>query len=208
MKTPITITISRQFGTNGREIGRILAEELNIAYYNKEIMYQIAKDLNMDPSFFEEENKNDAGFYAISNRNFALANMTELSLNAQLYNKSSEFIQSIAKKESSVIIGRCSDYILKDMKNVIRVFCYCDLETRIKVAINEYGLKGRKVKKFVETQDQRRAGFYEFYTNQKWGESSNYDLMINTAHVSCKEAVEMIKTIYLIKKESGNECSL
>ncbi len=202
MKTPITITISRQFGTNGREIGRILAEQLNIAYYNKEIMYQIAKDLNMDPSFFEEENKNDAGFYAISNRNFALANMTELSLNAQLYNKSSELIKSIAEKESSVIIGRCSDYILKDMDNVIRVFCYCDLETRIHVAVNEYGLKGRKIKKFVETQDQRRAGFYEFYTNQKWGKPSNYDLMINTAHVSCKEAVEMIKTIYLIKQES------
>ncbi len=202
MKTPITITLSRQFGTNGREIGRILAEELNIAYYNKEIMYQIAKDLNMDPSFFEEENKNDAGFYAISNRNFALANMTELSLNAQLYNKSSELIKSIAEKESSVIIGRCSDYILKDMDNVIRVFCYCDLETRIHVAVNEYGLKGRKIKKFVETQDQRRAGFYEFYTNQKWGKPSNYDLMINTAHVSCKEAVEMIKTIYLIKQES------
>lgn len=202
MKTPITITLSRQFGTNGREIGRILAEELNIAYYNKEIMYQIAKDLNMDPSFFEEENKNDAGFYAISNRNFALANMTELSLNAQLYNKSSELIKLIAEKESSVIIGRCSDYILKDMDNVIRVFCYCDLETRIHVAVNEYGLKGRKIKKFVETQDQRRAGFYEFYTNQKWGKPSNYDLMINTAHVSCKEAVEMIKTIYLIKQES------
>ncbi len=205
MTKAITITISRQFGTNGREIGRILSQKLNIAYYDKEIMYKIAKDLNMDPSFFEEENKNDAGFYSISNRNFALANMTELSLNSQLYNKSSEWIQSIAKKESSVIIGRCSDYILKDMENVIRIFCYCDLETRIKVAMQDYGLKGRKIRKFVETQDQRRKGFYEFYTDQKWGVPSNYDLMINTARISLDEAVEFIMAYYQKKQSLLNE---
>lgn len=205
MTKPITITISRQFGTNGKEIGQIVAKKLDITYYDKEIMYQIAKDMDMDPSFFDEENKNDAGFFSISNRNFALTNMTELSLNSQLYNKSSEWIQSIADKESAVIIGRCGNYILKEKKNVIRVFCYCDLETRIKVAIEKYGLKGRKVKKFVETQDQRRSGFYEFYTHQKWGNPSDYDLMINTAHVSLEEAVELIIAYYHKKQSLLND---
>lgn len=205
MTKPITITISRQFGTNGKEIGQIVAKKLDITYYDKEIMYQIAKDMDMDPSFFDEENKNDAGFFSISNRNFALTNMTELSLNSQLYNKSSEWIQSIADKESAVIIGRCGNYILKEKKNVIRVFCYCDLETRIKVAIEKHGLKGRKVKKFVETQDQRRSGFYEFYTHQKWGDPSDYDLMINTAHVSLEEAVELIIAYYHKKQSLLND---
>lgn len=196
MKKNIIITISRQFGSNGREIGRILAEYLDIGYYNKEIMYKIAKDMDINPRFFKENNRNDAGFFSVTNRNRTLGNMTELSVNSAVFEKSSQLIQGIAQRESAVIVGRCADYILKDNPDVIKVFCYSSLEDRIQWAIDEYKVKPRKVKKFVQTQDQRRSGFYEFYTNQIWGEASNYDLMINTSMLSVHEVIALLSALY------------
>ncbi|MDX8418237.1 AAA family ATPase [Absicoccus intestinalis] len=192
----VMITISRQFGTNGREIGRVLAEYLDIGYYNKELMAQIANDMKIDPSFFEENNLNDAGFFRLSKRTFTLSTMAEISVNSELYEKSCELIQGIAQRESAVIVGRCADYILRDHPNVIRVFCYSDRDTRIKVAMNAYGVPFKKVDKFVDLQDQKRSGFYEFYTNQKWGQPANYDLMINTSTVSLEEAVKLLAHWY------------
>ena len=199
MNEPVIFTMSRQFGTNGREIGRQLAKHLGIAYYDKEIMHDIANQMQMDASFFEEDNRNDNGFFSISNRNFALANMTEISLNSQLFEKSSELIKDIATKESAIIVGRCSDYILREQSNVIRVFFYSDIETRIQVAIHNHGIKAKKARKYVEMQDQKRSGFYEFYTQQTWGDPSNYDLMINTTHISIPEAIALLSAVYQAK---------
>lgn len=196
MNKHVVITISRQFGSNGREIGRVLAEYLDIGYYNKEIMYQIAKEMDISPKFFEEENRNDAGFFSVSNRNHTVANMTELSVNATVFEKASRLIQGIAATESAVIIGRCADYILKEDPHVIKVFCYSDIEDRIKWAMNEYKVKARKVRKFVQLQDQKRSGFYEFYSNQTWGKASNYDLMINTSMLNVDEVVELLAALY------------
>ena len=119
MKKNIVFTISRQFGSNGREIGRRLAEYLDIGYYNKEIMKQIADDLDISPEFFEEKNLNDSGFLTMTRSPFGLSSITEFSVNGQFYEKAKDFIRSIANTESAVIIGRCSDYILKDNPNCI-----------------------------------------------------------------------------------------
>ena len=110
------ITISRQFGSNGQEIGRQLAEYLDIGYYNKEIMLYIAQQIGVRPEFFEEDNMNEAGFYNVGRNNW-LSNMTELSVNAQVFEMAKEMIQGIAQTESAVIVGRCADFILKDNPN-------------------------------------------------------------------------------------------
>lgn len=195
MKKNIIITISRQFGSNGREIGRLLAEYLDIGYYNKEIMESIAQDLGIDADFFREENRNDQGLYALPGHH-ALSTITELSINSEIYEKASHMIQGIAQRESAVIVGRCADYILREHDETIRLFIYSNLEDRLHRSVEEYKVPLKKAKRFVREMDEKRAGFYEFYTNQKWGSSANYDMMINTSYMTADEIVQMISQLY------------
>ena len=194
----VIITISRQLGSNGREIGRQLAEYLDIGYYNKEIMELIANDFGINPDFFREENRNEQGLFSVAGRH-KISAITELSINSEVYEKACELIQGISQRESAVIVGRCADYILKDHPNTIKLFIYSDLETRINWSISEYKVPARKARKFVHDKDERRAGFYEFYTGQKWGASSNYDMMINTSYMNTEEIVKMLAKLYDIK---------
>lgn len=198
MNKNVIITISRQFGSNGREIGRQLAEYLDIGYYNKEIMEVIANDFGIDPDFFREENRNEQGLFSVAGRH-KLSAITELSVNSEVYEKACELIQGISQRESAVIVGRCADYILKDHPNTIKLFIYSDLETRINWSISEYKVPARKARKFVHDKDERRAGFYEFYTGQKWGASSNYDMMINTSSMKTDDIIKMLSELYDIK---------
>lgn len=198
MNKNVIITISRQFGSNGREIGRQLAEYLDIGYYNKEIMEVIANDFGIDPDFFREENRNEQGLFSVAGRH-KLSAITELSVNSEVYEKACELIQGISQRESAVIVGRCADYILKDHPNTIKLFIYSDLEIRINWSISEYKVPARKARKFVHDKDERRAGFYEFYTGQKWGASSNYDMMINTSSMKTDDIIKMLSELYDIK---------
>ena len=198
MNKNVIITISRQFGSNGREIGRQLGEYLDIGYYNKEIMEVIANDFGIDPDFFREENRNEQGLFSVAGRH-KLSAITELSVNSEVYEKACELIQGISQRESAVIVGRCADYILKDHPNTIKLFIYSDLETRINWSISEYKVPARKARKFVHDKDERRAGFYEFYTGQKWGASSNYDMMINTSSMKTDDIIKMLSELYDIK---------
>ncbi|ERK45358.1 cytidylate kinase-like family protein [Faecalitalea cylindroides] len=197
MKKTITITISRQFGSNGREIGRKLAEYLDIGYYNKEIMEKIAKDMGVSSDFFNEDNQNEDGLYSISNRKLrSFGSIAELSVNSQVFERATDLICGIAQRESSVIVGRCADYILKDNPDTISVFCFSDLEERIRFSINEYDVPAKQAKKIVQEKDMKRARFYEFHTNQKWGDAKNYSLLINTSKMSTDEVVETIAALY------------
>lgn len=197
MKKTITITISRQFGSNGREIGRKLAEYLDIGYYNKEIMEKIANDMGVSSDFFNEDNQNEDGLYSISNRKLrSFGSIAELSVNSQVFERATDLICGIAQRESSVIVGRCADYILKDNPDTISVFCFSDLEERIRFSINEYDVPAKQAKKIVQEKDMKRARFYEFHTNQKWGDAKNYSLLINTSKMSTDEVVETIAALY------------
>lgn len=197
MKKTITITISRQFGSNGREIGRKLAEYLDIGYYNKEIMEKIAKDMGVSSDFFNEDNQNEDGLYSISNRKLrSFGSIAELSVNSQVFERATDLICGIAQRENSVIVGRCADYILKDNPDTISVFCFSDLEERIRFSINEYDVPAKQAKKIVQEKDMKRARFYEFHTNQKWGDAKNYSLLINTSKMSTDEVVEIIAALY------------
>lgn len=197
MKKTITITISRQFGSNGREIGRKLAEYLDIGYYNKEIMEKIAKDMGVSSDFFNEDNQNEDGLYSISNRKLrSFGSIAELSVNSQVFERATDLICGIAQRESSVIVGRCADYILKDNPDTISVFCFSDLEERIRFSINEYDVPAKQAKKIVQEKDMKRARFYELHTNQKWGDAKNYSLLINTSKMSTDEVVEIIAALY------------
>lgn len=193
MRKNVVITISRQYGSNGREIGRKLAENLNISYYNKEIMTQIAKDMGLETDFFTDKNE----MLSFESRGvFGMKNMMELSVNSKVQDKAKEFIQSIANQENAVIVGRCADYFLKDYDNVISIFFYSDMEQRLKWSIQEYNVPVKQAKKIIEQKDKQRSLFYEFYTNQKWSDPKNYSLMINTSKMTTDEIVELLASYY------------
>ena len=159
-------------------------------------MKQISDDLGIQPEFFEEKNLNDAGFLTMTRSALGLSSITEFSVSSQFYERGKELIESIARTESAVIIGRCSDYILKENLNCIRVFIYKDYQDRIQWAKNEYHIPEKKVERFVQTKDSKRSGFYEYYTSQKWGDPQNYDVMINMSRMSVNEAVELLASLY------------
>lgn len=201
MNKNVIITISRQFGSNGREIARKLAEYLDISYYNKEIMEKIAQDMGVCADFFKDQNQDANGLFTIESKGIlGLRNIAELSVNTQFYDLASDFIQGISKREDAVIVGRCADYILKENPNVIRVFCYSDIEERIKWSIEEYKVPAKQAQKIVQEKDTQRARFYEFYTNQKWGNPKNYTLMINTSKMTTEETVHLLASLYDVKK--------
>ena len=179
------------------KFGRKLAEYLDIGYYNKEIMEKIAKDMGVSSDFFNEDNQNEDGLYSISNRKLrSFGSIAELSVNSQIFERATDLICGIAQRESSVIVGRCADYILKDNPDTISVFCFSDLEERIRFSINEYDVPAKQAKKIVQEKDMKRARFYEFHTNQKWGDAKNYSLLINTSKMSTDEVVEIIAALY------------
>ena len=111
--------------------------------------------------------------------------------------------KKISQREDAVIVGRCADYILKDNPDVISVFCYSDVEERIQWSIDEYQVPAKQAKKIVQEKDTQRARFYEFYTNQKWGNARNYTLMINTSKMSTDEAVQLLASFYDVKKKAS-----
>ena len=201
MPKNVIITISRQFGSNGKEIARKLAQYLDISYYNKEIMEKIAQDMGVCADFFKDQNQDENGLFTIESRGLlGLKNIAELSVNSQIYELASEFIQGISKREDAVIVGRCADYILKENPNVISVFCYSDIKERIKWSIQEYNVPAKQAQKIVQEKDHQRARFYEFYTNQKWGDAKNYAVMVNTSKMTTEETVQMIASLYDVKK--------
>ena len=201
MEKNVVITISRQFGSNGREIARKLAEYLDISYYNKEILERIAMHMGVCADFFKDQKQDANGLFTIESRGLlGLRNITELSVNSQIYDMASDFIRKISQREDAVIVGRCADYILKNDPYVISVFFYSDIEERIKWSIEEYQVPAKQAKKIVQEKDAQRARFYEFYTNQKWGNPRNYTLMINTSKMSTDEAVQLLASIYDTKK--------
>ena len=197
MSKNIVITISRKYGSFGREIGRQLAEYLDIGYYDKEIMNHIAKEMGISSDFFSDENLNKEGMYSLSNGlRFGVTNLSELTMNAAVYDKSKEMIRNIAKNESAVIVGRCADYILKDNPNCISVFISSKPEDCLRRVISEYKVPEKEARKKIQEMDERRARFYEFHTHQKWGNANNFDLVINTSSVSHQDVIHMLACVF------------
>ena len=194
------VTISREYGSGGRIIGKILADKLGVPFYDKEII-----DMAVQESGFSREMIENAELKAKSSFAYNLAsalNFSEgmsagpLSVNEKLFLAQFQVIAEIGKTGEGVIVGRCADYILKDNPDTISVFCFSDLEERIRFSINEYDVPAKQAKKIVQEKDMKRARFYEFHTNQKWGDAKNYSLLINTSKMSTDEVVEIIAALY------------
>ncbi|MEO2615187.1 AAA family ATPase [Blautia wexlerae] len=176
------ITISREFGSGGRFIGEEVAKKLGIAYYDKNIIGQIAEKSGLSPEYIQEnaELSPKKGLFAYA---FSSRDITGKSVEDMVYEAQRNIILELAEKEPCVIIGRNADYILKDRDDVLNVFIHGDMPEKIKRITGLYNVKEKEAVKMMADTDKRRRTNYNFYTDQNWGKASNYTLCLNSSQL-------------------------
>ena len=193
MKT--IITISRQFGSGGRTVGRMVAEKLGIPFYDKELVDQIALESGFAPKFVEEHGEHSPGKSIFS---YAFAPqgvpgiMNGLSAADFLWHIQCSTIMQLADKGSCVIVGRNADYILKDRKDCLHVFIYADMDYRADRIVRLYGESEKSPLARLQEKDKRRSVNYQHYTGKTWGAAENYDICLNTSVIGIEKAVDII----------------
>lgn len=191
------ITIGREFGSGGRELGRRLADHLQIAYYDKEILTEISKRTQLTEEYVHNVVEHHPYPLLPITIGHSLYPDMAFQLQQSVYTEQSNIIKEMAAASDCVIVGRCADYILHDIKP-FRIFVYADMEARIarchaRAPEGEH-LSDKELKQMIQKVDKGRAKYYEFYTGEKWGDKSSYDLCINTSNVVIKELVPHLAT--------------
>lgn len=193
------ITISRQYGSGGREIGAKLAAKLGIPFYDNELITRAAKESGFAEEAFENaENKaSNSLLYSIAMgmNSYGTQDLgfSHLSLDDRIYLAQSDVIRNVAAEGPCVIVGRCANYILKDTPNVVNVFIWADMEFRKERAIRIDKLSPIKAEESILKIDKRRANYYNYHANEKWGRAENYHLSLNSSYVGIDRCVDVIK---------------
>ena len=185
------ITISREFGSGGRFIGEELAKKLGFAYYDKNIINEIAEKSGLSPEYIQEsaELSPKKGLFAYA---FAGRDITGKSVEDMVYEAQRKVILELAEKEPCVIIGRNADYILKDRDDVLNVFIHGGTPEKIQRITRLYNVEEQKAVKMMVDIDKRRMVNYNFYTNQKWGKADNYTLCLNSSQLGYDRCEKII----------------
>ena len=187
------ITISREFGSGGRTIGKSVATQLGIPCYDSELIHKIASE-----SGFTENYIKDAGEYApggfltsaLSNRAFGPTNED------YLWKIQYKIITDLAEKESCVIVGRCADYILREKADCLSVFIHASMEYRSERIVKVYGEREESPEQRLRDKDKRRAAYHRFYTDMKWGDARNYHVCLDSGELGIEKCAEIIQQLY------------
>lgn len=192
------ITIGREFGSGGREFGKRLADELGIAYYDREIMEEIAKRTQLAESYIQHIVEGAPGIWTPITVGKTLHGAEPdylLRQYASVYSEQANAIRDLAERSDCVIVGRCADYILRD-RDPLRLFIYADMPSKLarcrEKSHEDDGLNDRKLARKIRRVDRNRARYYSYYTGRRWGDRNNYDLMINTSTMPIKAAVHSL----------------
>lgn len=183
------ITISRQYGSGGREIGQALAEHYHIPFYDKNVAELSAAVTGFTTKVIE--NLEDSVPSILSYQYYGFLPQP-MPLSDQVFFAQSEVIRKVADAGPCVIVGRCADYILRELPNCVNVYIYSDMEDRVYRATTYYNLSADRAKEQIQKMDKKRATYYNFYTNLKWGRAENYDLSLNSAKVGIEGCVNVI----------------
>ena len=205
MKHPVIITIARQFGSGGHEIGRRLAEYLGIPCYDKELLTHAAEEsgLSEEVLAYFDEKPTSSLLYTLSTGAYSLSDSGlmnySMPVNQQVFQAQFDAIRSLSEKGACVIVGRCADYVLQKYPYLVRVFIHADLDKRVARVAEHEGLTLQEAKTRVNRSDKKHANYYNFYSGKKWGNAGYYDLCINTGSVSYQNAVELIAQLAEMK---------
>lgn len=200
-KTNMIITIGRQFGSGGREIGMKLAKDLEIGFYDKEMLERASKDSGICKELFETHDEKPTSSFLYSlvmdtySMGYSSGTYTDMPLNHKVFLAQFEAIKKIAEEGPCVLVGRCADYALESYDNVLNVFIHADLESRIRRVARDTDSTDAKAKDLIIKQDKKRASYYNYYTNKKWGDVESYDLSLNSAKLGIDGTVEAIKDV-------------
>ncbi|MBQ6835144.1 MAG: cytidylate kinase-like family protein [Lachnospiraceae bacterium] len=206
MSDKLIITIGRECGSGGRHIGKKLAEELGIKYYDKELLTEAAKKSGLCRELFETHDEKPTSSFLYSlvmdtySMGYSNSAYMDMPLNHKIFLAQFDTIKQIASEESCVIIGRCADYALAEYPNVISVFITADDDVKIKTLMDRHQISESKAKDLMMKTDKKRASYYNYYSNKRWGDSKSYDLCINSSKVGNDGVIELIKAYAAVKQ--------
>lgn len=188
------ITISREFGSGGRTIGKELAKQLGIPCYDSELIQKIAQKSGFTESYIKSmDESSPSGSMASlfsANRMYGPANED------YLWEIQRKVILELAKKSSCVMVGRCADFILRDTADCLTVFIHASSEYRAERIVKIYGERAESPKNRIKDKDKRRAAYYRFYTDMRWGDAKNYHVALNSEKLGIDKCVELLKSLY------------
>ena len=207
MKNEWVLNIGREFGSGGREIGKLAAERLGIPYYDKELIVLAAEKsgMSLDYLLSLDEQSVSSFLYAFSGSSFPmggrLGTTHVLPAADQLFLSQSEVLRSIAQKGGAVIVGRCADYILQNHPKHMNVFIQAPLAQRVQRVMERHELTAKAAESLISKTDKNRASYYLHFTGEKWGDRKNFDLVVSSA-IGVEAAVDLIVDFYQRRQEA------
>lgn len=204
MSKDIVITIGRQFGSNGREIGKLVAQKLGIPFYDKDIIKHIAAESGLSHEILNDydEKPTNSFLYSLSLGAYGygsgVASAIDMPMSDKIFILQSDVIKNLASKGSCVIVGRCAESILKDSTPLLSVFIHADFEKRVTRVCEEQKIPRDKAAELVRKTDKKRASYHNYYSELKWGAATSYDICINSA-IGDENAAKLIIDCYLVK---------
>lgn len=196
----LIITIGREFGSGGREIGQKLAKNMGVDCYDKKLLQMAAKESGFCEEIFERQDEKPTNSFLYSlvmdsyslNR-YSTAPFLDMPLNQKVFLAQFETIKKLASQGSCVIVGRCADYALADNPNCVNVFIHADLDFRMKRIAEELDISENKAGDLIMKKDKQRASYYNYYTSKKWGDARSYDLTLDSSRLGIDGCVTMIE---------------
>ena len=199
----MVITVGRQYGSGGREIGTMLAEKLGIAYYDDMLLKEAAKESGLCEDLFRSFDERPKSFLysvAMDPYSFSMNHvMPKGSIEQQVYLATYDTIKKLADKGPCVLIGRCADYALKDRDDVINLFITAPLENRIERVARRNGITRDEAKERIKRTDKSRASYYNYYSSKDWGDAKSYDLCIDSSLLGIEGTVELLEKLVALK---------
>lgn len=201
-------TIGREFGSGGKDVGVALAKRLGVKCYDKELLAEAAKESGFCAEIFEnhDEKPTNSFLYSLvmdtySFGGYSSAPFLDMPLNHKVFLAQFDTIKKIAEKEPCVIVGRCADYALADDPNLLAVFMNAPLKARIRRIAEKYDLTDAKAKDLIQKTDKKRASYYNYYSNKKWGDAASYHYCLDSSYLGVQGTVDLLK--FLVDKKEG-----
>ncbi|MCI8598722.1 MAG: cytidylate kinase-like family protein [Lachnospiraceae bacterium] len=211
MANHTVFTIGRQYGSGGHDIGIKLAEELKIPCYDKELLARAAKESGLCQELFENHDEKPTNSFLYSlvmdtySTGYSSAAFADMPINHKVFLAQFDTIKKIAQEGPCVIVGRCADYALAEVPNVINIFLNADLQSRIVRIARRHDITDAKAKDMIIKTDKHRASYYNYYTSKKWGDAAGYDLCLNTSTLGIDGTIHIIREFAMYKEKEHDK---
>ena len=206
-KTNTIITIGREYGSAGRQIGYKVAEDLGIKLYDREMLERAAKESGICEELFEthDEKPTNSFLYSLVMDSYSFgypsSSYTDMPINHKIFLAQFDTIRKIASEGPCILVGRCADYALEEFDNVLSVFIHADMDARVRRIARIYDLTDAKAKDRIIKTDKKRSSYYNYYTSKRWGDADSYDLCIDSGKMGVDGSVELVLNAIQLKEK-------